>query len=116
VSGDTAPLFARVTPPLLDSHFAVKLVIFLPFVAPALNVTLSEPAATLTALMWVGAPGDPTITAADGTDQAPAPRELIARTVHVYRFPVVRCVTVNGDALPVFERSTPPLLDVHAAL
>ena len=90
--------------------------IALPLLARALNATFSEPEATLTALTRVGAAGAPTITAADRADHGPAPREFVARAVHVYRLPDVRRVTVNGDAAPAFERVTPPLLDSHLAV
>ena len=116
LKGDAAPAFVRVAPPLLDLHLAVYPVIARPLLAPALNDTLREPEATLTALRWVGAPGEPTITAADGEDAGPVPRALVALTVHVYLLAVVRCVTVKGDAAPAFVLVAPPLLDLHLAV
>jgi len=56
------------------------------------------------------------LTAADGAEARPAPREFVPLTVHVYLLPAVRRVTVSGVRVPVFERATPPLLDVHEAV
>jgi hypothetical protein len=76
-----------VTPPLLDTHVAVWLVIALPLFAPILYVTVNEPVAVVvacdTALTAVGAAGEPTITASDGADARPAPRAFVALTVQV---------------------------------
>jgi hypothetical protein len=41
VSGLAAPVAVPVTPPLLDVHVAVKLVIPLPLFAPGVKLTLS---------------------------------------------------------------------------
>jgi hypothetical protein len=41
---------------------------------------------------------------------------LVAFTVHVYVFPVVAAVTVNGDAAPVMVRVMPPFVDTHVAV
>ena len=40
VNGATMPVFAQVTPPLLDTHVAVSPVIALPLFAPGVNDTL----------------------------------------------------------------------------
>src|SRR5450631_960844 len=84
VSGLADPVIAPVPPPLLDVHVAAKLVIALPLFAPGVKVILSCPDATFTALTAVGAEGEPTTTASDATDGKPAPRPLVAVTVHVY--------------------------------
>ena len=113
VKGERLPVLERATPPLPDTHAAVYPVIALPLLAPGRNDTLSEPEATLAASTRVGAPGEPTITAADLTDQDPVPRAFVARTLHVYFLPVVRPDTVNGEPVPVLLLFTPPLLDAH---
>jgi len=116
VIGEAVPVFERVAPPLDETHAAVYPVIALPLFAPGVNLTFSEPAATLTAVTCVGAAGAPTIAAADGSLAGPVPRAFVARTVHVYRLPVVKLVTVNGDAVPVFVWVAPPLFDAHLAV
>lgn len=116
VTGDAEPDFERVAPPLLDSHVASYPVTALPLSAPGVNETFSEPGTTLTAVACVGAPGEPTITEADGADAGPVPRAFVAFAVHVYLFAVVTPVTVNGDTVPVLVRVTPPLLDAHLAV
>jgi hypothetical protein len=111
-----------VTPPLLDTHVAVWLVIALPLFAPIVNVTLRDPVAIAvepeTAFTAVGGAGEPTITGNDAAEARPTPRPLIAFTVHVYDLPVVTPVTVMGAGAasrwaPLFV--TPPLLDTHVA-
>src|SRR5689334_4061289 len=60
------------TPPLLDTHVAVWLVIAAPLFAPMVNVTVSEPVAVVvepdTAFTAVGAAGDPAMTGNDAAD------------------------------------------------
>jgi hypothetical protein len=72
-----------VAPPLLEVHVAVWLMMALPLLAPMVKETLICPAATLSAVTFVGAAGDPTTTGSDAVDARPAPRELVAFTVHV---------------------------------
>jgi hypothetical protein len=95
-------------------------VIALPLFAPAVNDTTNEPVAVVvepeTALTFVGAAGDPTITGSDGADGRPAPRAFDPRAEHVYFFIVVRPVTVNGDAAPVTVPLTPLSDEVHVAV
>ena len=109
-----------VTPPLVDVHVAVWLVIALPLFAPIVNVTVNDPVVVVagpdTALTFVGAAGEPTITASDGADAAPVPMALVAWTVHEYVAPVVKPVTVNGDTAPVCTPVAPPLVDPHVAV
>src|SRR4029077_19519452 len=73
-----------VTPPLLDTHVAVWLVIALPLFAPIVNVTTNEPVAVVVepdfATTAVGAAGEPTITGSEGADAKPAPRAFVAFT------------------------------------
>jgi hypothetical protein len=91
-----------------------------PFVAAAPNVTLSVPVAPPvepdTALTFGGAPGAPTITAADDVDDAPVPIAFVAVTAQVYDFPVVAPATVIGLALPEAERTAPPFDDEQVAV
>ena len=109
-----------VTPPLVDVHVAVWLVIALPLFAPIVNVTVNEPVVVVagpdTALTFVGAAGEPTITASDGADATPVPIPFVAWTVHVYVAAVVKAVTVNGDPAPLCTPVAPPLLDPHVAV
>jgi hypothetical protein len=109
-----------VTPPLLDTHVAVWLVIALPLFAPITNVTVNDPVVVVaepdTAFTFVGGAGEPTITASDGADATPVPTALVAWTVHVYVLPVVTPATVNGDPAPVCTPVAPPLLDPHVAV
>ena len=118
VAPECTPVF--VTPPSLDVHVAVWLVIALPLLAPIVNVTVNEPVATVvepdTAFTFVGAAGEPTITAGDAADARPAPRALVALTVHVYVFPVVAAVTVSGDEALVAVLVAPPSDDTHVAV
>ena len=79
------PVF--VTPPLLDVHVAVWLVIALPLLAPIANVTVNGPVAVVvepdTALTPVGAAGEPTTIGNDGTDWGPVPALFVAATLNV---------------------------------
>ena len=115
------PVF--VIPPLLDVQVAVWLMIALPLLAPIVNVTVNEPVGVVVepdlATTFVGAAGEPTITAGDAADAALKPIPLVALTVHVYVLAVVTAATVIGAAVapvcvPVL--SAPPLLDVHVAV
>ena len=83
VTDETAPVAKAVKLPFDDVHVAAYPVIVLPLLAPAAKDTRSEPFATFVALTAVGAAGDPTISAPEATDAAPAPAALIAFTVHV---------------------------------
>jgi hypothetical protein len=64
----------------------------LPLFAPGVNATRIWPDATCVAVTPVGAAGEPTITATDGAEARPAPRALVAVTVHVYTLAVVQGV------------------------
>ena len=79
------PVF--VTPPLLDVHVAVWLVIALPLPAPIVKVTVNEPVATVvepdTAFTAVGAAGEPTTTGNDGDDCRPVPIWFVPATLNV---------------------------------
>jgi hypothetical protein len=117
------PDFEPVTPPFDEVQVAMKPVIALPLLAPAVNDTVSgavvvvvDPATALTA---VGAAGDPSITAGDGVDAALVPMALVALTVHLYVFAVVTEVTVIGAAVApvrVPVRVTPLLDELHVAV
>ena len=81
-----------------------------------MNVTLIWRDATFTAVTPVGAAGEPTITGNDAADATPAPRALVARTVHVYDLAVVTAETVMAAAdgpLRVAVLVAPPLLEVQ---
>ena len=81
-----------------------------PFDAGAVKATLAC-ALPPVAVPMVGAPGTVDgVTLFDAADAAPWPFALVARTVNVYAVPLVRPVTVIGDALP--EAVSPPGLDV----
>ena len=71
-----------VTPPLLEVHVAIWLVIGRPLPAPIVNVTQRVPAEARAALTPVGAVGAPTITGV-ALAGSPAPRTFLTRTVHV---------------------------------
>jgi hypothetical protein len=113
VNGDEAPACERVTPPLLDAQDAVYAVIALPLSPGAANVTTSTWFARLT-VGWAGTSGTAAgTTAFDAGDVPPLPTSFVAVTVHVYVLPLVRLLTVIGDAGPVLLPGTPPSLDVH---
>ena len=65
-------------------------VIALPLFAPGVKETESDPDPVLVTTPIVGGAGLPTITAAEGFEAGPVPRALVARTVQVYDFAVVR--------------------------
>ena len=74
-----------MTPPLLDMHVAVWLVIALPLLAPMVNVTVNEPVAAIvapdTAFTPVGATGTSvTVTDADAPLGVLSPTEFTATT------------------------------------
>ena len=76
------PLVDRDTPPLVEVHDTVKLVIGLPPSEPGVNVTDAD-AFPRVAVPIVGAAGAvPTIKLLD-TEPAPVPTLLVAVTVHV---------------------------------
>jgi hypothetical protein len=81
VTGLAAPLFEPASPPSLDTHDAVKLVIALPLSAPGVKLTWSWPFATLTAVTEVGAAGEPTTTDGVVPDGALVPALLVAVAV-----------------------------------
>jgi hypothetical protein len=87
--------------------------------AEAANVTVSDPVAPVVdpdvALTFDGADGAPTITVDEGADAGPAPRELVAFTVHVYDLPMLRPVTVSGPAAPELVPLRPVFDDTHVA-
>src|SRR4051812_37918311 len=100
IGAGLAPVWAPVLviPPLLDTHVAVWLAIALPLLAPIVKETTTEPVGAAVepdlATTFVGGAGEPTITGDDALDAGPAPRALIALTVHAYTVPVVVPVTV----------------------
>ena len=51
----------------------------------------------------------------DRADTGPAPRALVAVTVHVYVFAVVNPFTVIGVTVPVALTAAPPAVGVHVA-
>src|SRR5262249_49141450 len=113
VIGPAIPDFDFVAPPFFDAHVAVKAVIALPLAAPAPNDTLSDPAAILTAFTPLGAAGDPTMVAGDGSGAALVRFALVGRTVHVYDFAVVVPETLIGPAAADAVFAAPPPADVH---
>ena len=84
--------------------------------AGALNATMIDASPRVT-LVIVGASGTAAgMTGSDGVDALLVPTALVAVTVHVYRPPFVRLLTVMGDAVPVLEPGVPLLVDVHDAV
>jgi hypothetical protein len=57
----------------------------------------------------------PTMKLLEGADAGPVPIAFVPETRHVYRLPVVRPLTLIGDAAPEPLPAAPPLLDVHDA-
>jgi hypothetical protein len=74
-----------VTPPLLDTHVAVWLVMALPLSAPSTNVTVSEPVLVAvdadTAFTRVGAAGGPPGVTDASLDCGLSPAGLTAETL-----------------------------------
>ena len=61
----------------------------------ALHETVTEPDPAVAAVTPVGAAGTaPGVTALDGAEAVPVPRELVAVTLNVYAVPLVSPVTV----------------------
>jgi hypothetical protein len=118
--GLAVPVWARVTPPLLDVQVAVYPLIEEPLFVPAVKLTVSDPVEPNVerdkAFTFVGAAGDPRITGNDAADVGPDPAAFVALTVHVYVPAVVRPGTTIGLAAPFCVPVTPPLLDVHVAV
>jgi aconitase B len=56
------------------------------------------------------------MTAADGADEGLVPFALVAVTVHVYDFPLVRPPTMTGGAGPFADPAEPPFDDVQCAV
>jgi hypothetical protein len=113
--GDAAPLSVPDAPPLLDVHDAEYERIALPLLAPGVKATDTD-ASPAVALVMVGADGAAAgTTEADAADGALVPIALVAVTVQVYVLPLVKLLTVIGDAVPVLLPDVPPLLDVHEA-
>ena len=102
--------------PVTDEHEAVYDVIGLPFSAGATNDTRMRwlPRATVGCAGALGAAAG--TKGAEGAEVAPVPMMLVAATVHVYVLPLVRPLTVIGDAVSVLLDAVPPLLDAHAAV
>jgi hypothetical protein len=62
-------------------------------------------------------PGTSTgVTAADEGDSGPSPTVLVAWTVHVYVVPLLRPVTVSGDAGPDAACGGPGGVVLHVAV
>ena len=76
-----------VTPPLLDTHVAVWLVIALPLFAPFTNVIVNEPVAVVVeveaAFTELGAAGAPTMIGLLAADCAPVPVGFLAAILNV---------------------------------
>ena len=94
---ECTPVF--VTPPSLDVHVAVWLVIALPLFAPIVNVTVNAPVATVvepdTAFTPVGALGTVRgVTVADNPESAPVPTLFTAATRNRYEVPLLNPVNV----------------------
>lgn len=71
----------------------------------AVQVTVAWPLPGVAETL-AGAPGTPvTVTALEGADSGPFPKEFVAVTVNAYDTPLVSPVTVTGD--PALERQQP---------
>jgi hypothetical protein len=80
----------------LDVHLAVYLAIGAPpLFAGALNVTVSDPVATLVAFAAVGASGVPIVTAFVKPEAVPVPFAFTAATSNRYTFPFASPVTTS---------------------
>ena len=112
-------------PPLLDVHVAVYLgvVSALPFVTPAVKVTVSGPVEVDVVPEWaltaVGAAGVPSITAgeaAESTLVCAGTALFVEVTLQVYVLPVTVPATVIAPEaeLPVWV--PPPFVEVHVAV
>ena len=80
-----------------------------PVFVGAVKLTVALPLLTL-ALIPVGVPGAVAagLTEDDALDAVPVATELVAVTVKVYAVPLVKPVTVIGEALPVPVTAVPP--------
>jgi len=83
-----------------------------PLLAGAVQATVAErvPATAATLVGELGAVLG--VTAVEGTDAAPGPALLVARTVNVYGVPFVRPLTVHESGPAVQVHVLPPGLDV----
>jgi hypothetical protein len=116
VIGDVAPDADWVVPPLLDVHVAVKPVIVLPPVVPAVKATTPVRLPGVT-LVIVGAPGAAAATNdAEAADATLLPIALVASAVQVYVFELVSEPTVIGDVAPDADWVVPPSLDVQVSV
>jgi len=113
-SGDDAPDADPAAPPFDDVHDTPNAVIAdPPLLAGATNATDNDPFPRV-ATTPVGAPGVVAgTTAADATEAAPVPIELVAVAVHVYDFPFVNPDTTSGDDPPDADPAAPPFDEVH---
>jgi hypothetical protein len=115
VIGDAVPVSVPAAPPSSEVQLAEKLVIALPLFAPGVNATETDVSPRVT-LVIVGASGAAAgTTLADADEGTLVPIALVAVTVHVYVLPLVKLLTVIGDAAPVLLPDVPPLLEVHDA-
>ena len=115
-TGEVAPLFDWVVPPLLEVHVAVKPVMALPPVAPAVKATDALLLPGVTDVI-VGAPGSTAATnELDEAEADPAPTALMDTTEHVYVLPFERPLTVTGELAPLLDRVVPPSLEVHVTV
>jgi hypothetical protein len=116
VIGDVAPEADWVAPPSLDAHVTVKPVIASlpsPF---AVKATIVEFCPRVTPLM-VGASGTVAATnELDATESAPAPIALPATTMQEYVLPLLRELTVIGEAVSEFVWVAPPSLDAQVTV
>ena len=80
-----------------------------PVFVGAVKLTVALPLLTL-ALIPVGVPGAVAagLTEDDALDAVPVATEFVAVTVKVYAVPLVKPVTVIGEALPVAVTAVPP--------
>jgi hypothetical protein len=116
LTGEVAPLLDSVAPPSLDVQVAVKPVMVLPPVLPAVNATdtLLSPGVVD---VIVGAPGRTAATnELDDADGDPAPTTLMDSAVQVYVSPLVSELTVTGELAPLLDSVAPPSLDVQVTV
>src|SRR5437667_10988383 len=113
--GEAVPVLFPDVPPLFRSHDAVNERIVLPLSAPGVNATEIDALPRVT-LVMVGASGAAAgTTGDDGSDALLVPTALVAVTVQVYVLPLVRLLTVTGDAAPVWLPGVPPSSDEQLA-
>jgi len=113
--GDATPVLVPDAPPLLDVHDAEYERIVNPLSAPAVKATEIDALPRVTLVMVGGSGAAPGTTAADGKEALLVPTALVAVTVQVYVFALVRPVTVIGGVVPVLVPAAPPSSEVQLA-